>query len=193
MEKVYALILAGGRSERMGRDKALLRIEGETLLERSIRFWQDSRKAEHVLVAVGQPGHLEPLPEGVEAVYDVFKDRGPLAGILSAFRSTDADAIFVSAVDMPELRKEAILPVPPKNYGAAVYRKDGRAEPLFGVYRKSCADIAEKLLIAGRGKMSDLLESAGTKYHNVPAGCENIFRNLNYRADLREGLEKFED
>lgn len=187
MKKICALILAGGHSSRMGTDKALIKIGGETLLERSIRFWKDSGKVERVLAAVGQPGHLEPLPEDVEAVYDIFEDKGPLAGILSAFRSTDSEILFVSAVDMPALRKETILPIPPKDYSVAVYRKNGRAEPLFGVYRRNCADIAEKLLIAGKGKMSELLELAGTKYYDVPKGCEDIFINLNVPEDLRKG------
>ena len=53
-----ALILAGGRSRRMGRDKALIRWGNETLLERAVQFWQTSGRVDRVLVAEGTPGLL---------------------------------------------------------------------------------------------------------------------------------------
>ena len=139
-----ALILAGGRSSRMGTDKPLLKIGDETLLERAVRFWRESGRVSRILVANGQPGHLEPLPEGAEAVYDLEEGRGPMAGLIAAFRQTDADVLYVSAVDMPFLRKDAILPVPPGD--ACVYRCGGGLQPAFAVYRRSILPLAEKKL-----------------------------------------------
>lgn len=177
-----ALILAGGRSSRMGRDKALERLEGETMLERAVRFWRESGRVDAVLAAVGQPGHLEPLPQGVTAIPDLIEGRGPLAGIWSAFQSTRAELLYVSAVDMPNLTAEAILP-PPKG-DAAVYRRAGRPEPLFGVYRRSVAPVAERLLKNGVGKMSALLEAVDTEYHEIPPQQARLFDNLNTPRDL---------
>jgi len=195
-KKRCALVLAGGRSSRMGSDKALLRPggpNGETFLERAVRFWQESEVADRVLVAVGSPGHLEPLPKGAEAVYDLVKDQGPMSGLLSAFRQTDAELLYVSAVDMPNLRKEAILPVPPEDKDAIVYLLDGRPEPLFGVYRRSVSAAAEKLLLSGRGKMSLLLEEVRTEYREIPSHLEDIFFNVNTKEDLEKiiYLEKY--
>ena len=184
-----ALVLAGGRSSRMGSDKALLRPDGddgETFLERAVRFWKESGAVDRILVAVGQPGHLEPLPEGAEAVYDLLEDRGPMAGILSAFRQTDAELLYVSAVDMPNLQKEAILPIPSEDNDAAVYLLDGRPEPLFGIYRRTIRDAAENLLLSGRGKMSLLLDQVRTEYRRIPEGWEYIFWNVNTREDLHK-------
>ena len=173
----------------MGSDKALLRLggpNGETFLERAVRFWQESEVSDLVLVAVGSPGHLEPLPKGAEAVYDLVKDQGPMSGLLAAFRQTNADLLYVSAVDMPNLRREAILPVPPEDKDAIVYLLDGRPEPLFGVYRRSVSAAAEKLLLSGRGKMSLLLEQVRTEYREIPSHLEDIFFNVNTKEDLEK-------
>lgn len=180
--KRRALIMAGGYSSRMGADKALLTIDGETLLERSIRFWQESGRVNEVLVAVGQIGHLEPLPAGVRAVYDLAEGRGPMVGLLSAFQSTDSQVLYVSAVDMPNLRPEAILPEPAGD--AVVYRRNGRSEPLFGVYRHTLVPAAEKLLAQGNGRMSDLLRSVNTLYIDANADQESLFQNINTRQEL---------
>lgn len=191
MKKHYALILAGGRSRRMGCDKALFEIEGETMLERSVKFWKSTGLTDRILVAAGRPGHLEKLPEGAESVFDIMEDRGPLAGILSAFRQTDAELLYVSAVDMPALKKEAILPDPAEKGGdAAVWCNDGRPEPLFGVYRRSIADAAEKQLMEGNGKLSRLLDSVKTIYYNVPEDLKGVFRNINTEKDAEEYLKE---
>lgn len=233
-ERCYALILAGGRSRRMGRNKALLRLGGpkagagsentadgdrtaeaektdsaagdiadgaekangavgETLLERAVRFWKASQAAERVLIAAGQPDRLGELPEGAEAVYDLMEDRGPMAAVLSAFRQTDADLLYVSAVDMPCLTEEAIPPVPPEDRDASVYLLSGKPEPLFGVYRRSVMAEAEKLLRSGSGKMSLLLERVRTEYLSVPPQMESVFRNVNtWEEYLRISAEELE-
>lgn len=186
-----ALILAGGRSRRMGRDKAFFVLDGETMLERSVKFWKDSGVVSRILVAVGRPDHLEKLPEDAEPVFDILEDRGPLAGILSAFRQTDAELLYVSAVDMPSLKREAILPDPAlKGADASVWRKDGRPEPLFGVYRRSIAGAAERQLLSGNGKISVLLDSVNTVYYDVPESLKGVFRNINTEADAEEYLKE---
>lgn len=191
-ERRYALILAGGRSRRMGSNKALLRLEErtETLLERAVRFWRESGAAERIFVAAGQPGYLPDLPEGAEPVYDLMEDGGPMAGLLSAFRRTDAGLFYLSAVDMPYLCREAIPPVPPAECDASVYLLNGRPEPLFGIYRRSVADAAERLLFSGKGKMSLLLDAVHTEYLPVPEGMTHIFLNLNTREDFLRAAEQ---
>ena len=160
-EKVYALVLAGGRSSRMGADKALLNWGGETLLERAVRFWRESGRVERILVSVGPQAHFSAaqLPEGVQAVADLERGRGPMAGLAAAFACSDADVLCVSAVDMPNLTAETVLPVPKGD--AAAYRLNGRREPLFGVYRRSVLPAAQKLLAEGKGKMGLLLNTPG--------------------------------
>lgn len=181
-KRSFALVLAGGRSSRMGRDKALLDWGGETLLERAVGFWQRSGRVDGVLVAEGIPGRCSPLPPGARAVPDRVPGRGPMEGLVSALLASGAELLYVSAVDMPNLTEQAILP--PPEHDAAVYRRLGRSEPLFGVYRRSVLSAAEALLEQGRGRMTDLLEAVETDYYYTPPCLETVLQNLNTPADM---------
>lgn len=176
-----ALILAGGSSRRMGQDKALLPWGKETLLERAVRFWLQSGRVDRVLVAEGTPGRLFPLPMGAEPVADRVPGRGPMEGLVAGFQYSGAELLYVSAVDLPNLRPEAILP--PPEHDVSVYRRADRAEPLFGVYRASVVPAAQGLLDRGNGRMSDLLKAVRTDYYYTPPCLEGVLQNLNTPAD----------
>ncbi len=177
-----ALILAGGQSSRMGEDKALLNWGGETLLERAVRFWRTSGLVQQVWVAVGGEDHFSQLPEGALAVPDLQMGQGPMAGIVAGFHASGADVLYVSAVDMPNLSLEAVLPVP--EHDAAVYRRSGRREPLFAVYRRSVVPVAEGLLAAHCGKVGAMLDAVTTDYYYAPPCLESVFQNVNTPEDL---------
>lgn len=185
-DKTCALILAGGRSSRMGSDKPLLMLGGMTLLDRAARFWLAQERVGRVLAAVGSEDHLPELPAGVLPVYDLYPGCGPMAGLHAAFRQTDAELIYVSAVDMPYLTEAALLPAPKGD--AAVYLRDGRPEPLFGVYRRSCLPALTAALEQGRRKMSALLDELRTEYHELPESCTSALENLNTRRDYLRAL-----
>ena len=185
-ERVYALILCGGQSSRMGTDKAVLSLDGATLLERAAAFWAARPEVGAVLAAVGTPEHGLSLPAGVTPLYDVFPGSGPMAGLHAGFVGSDADMLYVSAVDMPFLAG-SILPPPPTG-DAAVFRKNGRPDPLFGVYRRSCLPALTAALEHGQRKMSVLLETLDTEYHELPEDASAVLENLNTRADYLRAL-----
>ncbi len=181
-----ALILAGGRSSRMGSDKPLLALDGRTLLQRAVSFWQAQEGIDAVLVAAGSPEHLPDLPEGAVPVFDLYPGCGPMAGLHAAFSRTDAEVLYVSAVDMPYLTADAVLPLPRGD--AAVYQKNGRPEPLFGVYRRSCLPALEASLAGGQRKMSALLDALDADYVNLPDAASGLLENLNTRVDYLRAL-----
>src|SRR5947209_3261783 len=92
------IILAGGRSRRMGRDKALLRIEGETLLERTVRV---TRALADEVIVVGRP-RLEG-PGGVLRLEDERPDSGPLGGLYTGLRHASNAVTIVVACDLPNV------------------------------------------------------------------------------------------
>jgi len=186
MAETCALILCGGRSSRMGADKAVMDWNGQTLLARAADFWRAQPGIDAVLAAVGKDDHLPDLPPDVIPVYDVYPGQGPMAGLHAAFTQTAAELLFVSAVDMPFLRSDALLSPPEGD--AAVYVKDGRPDPLFGVYRRRCLPALETALAAGRNKMSDLLASLDTAYIPLPPALASLLDNLNTPEDRLRAL-----
>lgn len=184
--RVCALILAGGRSSRMGSDKALLPLGGETLLARAADFWRGVSGIDGVIVSTGSEEHLPTLPAGVIGVPDLYPGCGPMAGLHAAFTLTDAEVLYVSAVDMPFLTPDALLPEPTGD--AAIYVNQNRPEPLFGAYRRSCLPSIEKALADGERKMRTLLDRVDTEYIPLPDTLREAVSNLNTRADVLRAL-----
>lgn len=94
------LVLSGGKSSRMGRDKALLQLDGQTLLERSKRLGE-ALGAQQVLVSRNEPGFIQ----------DLVHDAGPMAGIAAALPHCLTDWLLVLPVDMPLLTPAALKPL----------------------------------------------------------------------------------
>src|SRR5581483_8996521 len=97
--RVVGAVMAGGRSTRFGRDKALLELDGETLLSRTVRTL--SQATDEVLV-VGPPERAGQVA-GVTVLQDGLLGAGPLAGIATALSARPGDAVLAVAVDMPFL------------------------------------------------------------------------------------------
>ena len=186
--RVCALILCGGRSSRMGFDKAALPFYGQTLLERAADFWTAQPGVAAVLAAVGGPERALPVPAGVTPVYDAFPDAGPMAGLHAGLLQlgSDADALYVSAVDMPFLTPGLLPPLPEGD--ACVYVKDGRPEPLLGAYRRSCLPALESALRHGQRKMTALLDAVDTAYLPLPEALAAAAENLNTHADYLRAI-----
>src|SRR5512146_1814736 len=162
---VTAFILTGGRSERMGQDKASLRLpSGRTLLENALAV------AGAVAGQVGIVGSREKYAGYAwagEIVDDVFRDRGPLGGIHAALSTTTTEWNIILAVDLPgvtaallgwilKMAREASSQVTVASVG-------GGLQPLCGVYRKSFRDRAEKALKDGHNKVDGSFDRASLR------------------------------
>lgn len=153
---IICVILAGGASRRMGRDKAALPLGDGTFLSRLVSTYSPKFS---VYVSVGQSGKFPTC--GAGELVDVHPGCGPLAGLEAAFLQTDADAVFLTATDLPF----GALALAIKLCGllgdadaCVIRRKDGRMEPTFAVYRRSCLATLQANLEAGRRSIQALLE-----------------------------------
>ncbi len=146
---ITTVILTGGRSRRMGRDKGNLPVGEGTLLERMIGRWTGVFDAVAVSVGEGE----RPLPAGVTALLDRHPGAGPMAGLEAALAELETDAVFLTAVDMP-FGDAALARWMAERMGQAdvctIRRGGGRPEPLFALYRKSCLPAITRSLEAGR-------------------------------------------
>ncbi len=149
-EPFTGLVLAGGRSTRMGRDKALLRLpDGRTLLERAVAILREAGAGE-VIVSTGS-GRSYGMPGTCEVVDDL-PDKGPLAGLVAGFAIAADERIVVLAVDLPHITREFVidlLGLATAQRGIVPMRTD-LAEPLAAVYPRSAYESARVALRGGR-------------------------------------------
>jgi molybdenum cofactor guanylyltransferase len=180
---VSAFILAGGKSTRMGTDKAFLQFEGRTLLARALDL------ARSITPNVSIVGNREKFSAFGQVVDDIFRECGPLAGIHAALRHSTTEINLVLAVDMPFisvaflhylLRQARSAP----GVAVVVPRASGRRQPLCAMYRREFAAFAEPALRAGQNRIDRLFEEIPTRTIDESeldrAGFSpEIFRNLN--------------
>jgi molybdopterin-guanine dinucleotide biosynthesis protein A len=140
-----AVILAGGKSSRMGRDKAFLEIGGQTLLARQIEIVRAAGVTE--IFISGRDG-TDYSAFGCRILKDNFPDTGPLAGIEAALSAAANPLLLVLAVDLPEMSLELLRELSThcqKNAGA-VPCIGGEIEPLAAFYPQAAHFLAAALL-----------------------------------------------
>ena len=152
---IAAIILCGGRSTRMGRDKASLPIHGETMLSRVARLV--SAVADDVIV-VGRRD--QQFPHGVTVVNDPAEDLGPLAGLAAGLIASRSDLNIVVACDMPLINPTVLerLTTMIGDDDMCVAVIDGHPSVLCGVYRSTVGSVAQSLLDSGERRVMRLLD-----------------------------------
>lgn len=180
---MLTVILSGGASRRMGRDKVVLPARnGEALYKNLISRYSPLGD---VALSVDKAGKYELF--GAAELVDEYPGEGPLNGVVSAFSQTDADLIFLTAADMPCGSAEAVgmLCRLLGDADACIAGTEERPEPLMGVYRRSCLSAALECLASGERAMSALLRRISAKYAGELPGAETL-TNLNTPDDYRK-------
>jgi molybdopterin-guanine dinucleotide biosynthesis protein A len=194
---VAAFVLAGGKSTRMGSDKAFVRLDGRTLLACALDLARTVTGDVHIV------GSSEKFAAFAPVVEDIFRDCGPLGGIHAALRASSAELNLILAVDVPfvqpALLQYLVARARSSDAIATVPRADGGWQPLCAVYRREFADAAEKALRAGRYKIGAVFDDVNVQAIEeedlARAGfAPGLFRNLNTQDDLeaarREGVSR---
>jgi molybdopterin-guanine dinucleotide biosynthesis protein A len=189
-EDVTAFILAGGKSSRMGTDKAFLDFDGRTLLERTLEL------ARSVTADVRIVGDREKFAQFAPVVEDVFPGHGPLGGIHAALRSSSSDLNLMLAVDAPFISRALLQYLIREAHHApeatvVVPCCNKHRQPLCAIYRREFAEVAEEALIAGRNRIDVLFDMVKSRVIGEEelerAGFPTaLFCNLNTPADVAE-------
>lgn len=162
------VVLAGGRSSRMGRSKASLPWHGTTLLDRTVRIVH--RAVDGPVTVVRAPGQpLPTLPDDVEVVDDPQEGVGPLQGIAVGLAATQqrAELAFLCSTDLPLLHPAyvaAVLAAFDPATDAVVPHVHGHRQPLAAGYRTTLAATAARLLAEGSRKPAMLLDACRTRW-----------------------------
>ncbi len=162
LSAVSAIILAGGRSRRLGRDKAWLEIGGQTIIERVLARLRPL--FEEVMIVAPSSPPFQSL--GVRVVPDELPGKGPLGGLYSGLRASTKQWVFCCACDMPFLNKNLIaaLTAQANQADAVICRWEGRLQPLHGLYARTCLPTIRKNLENEQKRMIDILPALKVKY-----------------------------
>jgi molybdopterin-guanine dinucleotide biosynthesis protein A len=184
-------VLAGGRSRRMGQDKATLVVHGEALAVRAARILHEAG-ADDVVAIGGDPVALGPGGLGLAVVADRHPGEGPLGAILTGLAALPdvTDLLVVVACDLWRLEPEAITAVvdavvaaPPATVAALPRSPGGNGwEPLLGAYRRSAADPLEHAFRSGERAVHRAL--AGLEVAEVVLVEPAWLANANRPGDL---------
>ncbi len=163
MAEIAGVVLAGGRSSRMGAPKAALEWHGSTLLRRTTAML--ARVLDGPVLVVRAPSQALPaLPADVVIVDDPAESRGPLQGIaagLAAAAAVGAHTAFVCATDLPFLHPAFVghvLQALEDGDDVAVPHINGHHQPLAAAYRTAVAPVAAELLASGERRLATLFE-----------------------------------
>jgi len=192
ISNITGVILAGGKSSRMKRDKALLKFHDKPFIQ---LISETLHKVFENVIIISD--HVEQYKFLYLPIYqDVYKDCGPLAGIHSAFVHTQSNGIFISSVDLPLIDVSAIQYILNQkcNADAILFSLDGQIQPLFGLYYRACLLKIENQLKQKRYSVVEFLDKINTniillnsKQINISS---KILQNINSPEDYQSLLKK---
>jgi len=159
IENCTAVILAGGESRRMGRDKTQIKFQGQTLLDRAIANL--SPLFGGIVLSVRQPFLAIDLPQ----VIDAGEGRGPMMGLVAALEYARTDWVFAIGVDMPFVVPEVLREMAELRIGhdAVLAEIDGRLQPMPAFYAKeACLPAMQARIEQGRRSLMRLIPSLHT-------------------------------
>jgi len=186
---VAGFVLAGGRSSRMGKEKALLALDGETLLARGLR------QLGEVCAEVAIAGGTAELSRFGRLVSDEQTGQGPLSGILAALRSSACEWNLFCPVDVPFVPRcawERMIAVAADELHASadaiLARVCGQVQPLCGLYRRRLEPELRTQLNHGERKVTRAVTDSGTVVwvDFDEQGQAAWFRNLNTPEDYAQ-------
>ena len=186
MHNTPAVIFAGGKSSRMGRDKALLPYAGcKTLSEFQYK------KLQNYFTAVYLSSKTNKFDFDCEIIFDVEEKSSPLVALVSIFEQLDVERIFVLSVDAPlvdETVIEKLFESDDKRHDAIIAQSPQGLQPLCGIYHHSILPHAKRALKNDMYKLTKLLQVAHTL--TVSFDQELPFANINHKEEYERLLSR---
>jgi molybdopterin-guanine dinucleotide biosynthesis protein A len=187
--EVTGILLAGGKSRRMGEVKRHLVVGEQTLLERGLAVLRST--FQNVLVVIAQDS--SPLGVDARVVRDLVPDCGSLGGLYSGLMQATTPWVFVVACDMPFLNQAVIAQFTSRRTTTDIVmaKLDARLQPMHALYGKQCLPVLEQMVLARQLKIQEMVSQSSLRVCYVteadllsidPSG--RSFCNVNTLADL---------
>jgi len=187
------IILAGGKSSRMGEDKALLEYNGQNFIEKiadELSFFEEK------IIARGNNSALPRLEEASwKIIPDEYPEHGPIGGLHATLKQCESEAMFCVSCDVPlvkaclakkmcDIWEEVQINHEPFDAIIAV-TCDGKYHPLCGVYRKNLYKLMEENIMQDNNRMMAVFEKCRVKYLNLDAETSKQLINVNTRSEYK--------
>lgn len=187
---IVVAVLAGGKSRRMGRDKATIEVGGVSLLERVCRA---ASHAGLPVLVVGRDASSGSAAAQAQwrAVADDTPGSGPLGGLATALLHTNGSSVLLCAMDIPEIEPEAFrwlsrqaAAVDRQEWNGVVATWGGKLEPLFSVYHPSALPLVNQRMTGGLLSMRDLIEAGEFQLVELPKAHAGAVSDVDSPGDL---------
>ena len=186
--EITGIVLSGGKSRRMGKEKGLCHFRGKALISYAI----DTLKplcSRLIISANNKPNEYQLY--GFQVISDEIPETGPIGGLYSCLKQSQSVINLVISCDTPfvttEVYQELLNYI--GEYQAVVpVQEDGFLEPITAIYQRSCLPVILQQIEKGEYKMMDLLARLNTKFvhfdTNMSDSKPSLFHNLNSPEDL---------
>ena len=183
-DQITGIILAGGKSSRMGQDKGLMEYQGQKLIEYSIDVLRPV--CDELLISANQPGYEG---FGIPVVADHYEDCGPVGGLHASLRASKHEWNLVVGCDTPFLNKKLLylLLSNKEGYKAVIPNHSKGMEPLAALYHRDMAAFFEQKIATGDLKLHRIVLEQKVKLLDVSdllTEFPRLFENFNSPEDL---------
>jgi molybdopterin-guanine dinucleotide biosynthesis protein A len=191
IKNITAILLAGGKSSRMGTDKGLIELNGESFMARIIAVVEPF--VNKTMIVSNDPNHDV---FNRKRVSDIIPDAGPLAGIFSGLFYSESDINLVISCDVP-LINEAVLKALIDGYDPEMdviqLQSQGKTIPLIALYKKHSMHQCLASLKKGERRLTKVVEQLKTKTIILDATLDPFVRNINTVDELKEIRHEIKD
>lgn len=187
--KITSIILAGGKSSRMGEDKGFVHLKGKYMIQYVIDVARNI--SDNILII---SNNSEYRSFGYTVFSDIIRQCGPLGGIYTGLVHSQTESNLILCCDLPFITENAVKYIigKSKGYDVTVPVIDGKMEPLCALYQKRCSEKFKESLLRKELKISDVVKTLNTNMVDITSR-KNIgigaFRNINTPSDLLRAEE----
>ncbi|WP_438425864.1 molybdenum cofactor guanylyltransferase [Aquimarina macrocephali] len=182
-KNITGIILAGGKSSRMGREKGLILLDGKPFIQHGIDALQP---LVNTIIIVSSNSDYDVFE--VDRVEDIIVESGPLAGLHSGLMHSKTEHNLVISCDVPLITTEflkKLLYYKKEDYDIVQFEAEGKSTPLIALYKKRCADQCQELLANGERRLRKLVSAVKTKTITVLDKELVLVTNMNTVEDLK--------
>jgi molybdopterin-guanine dinucleotide biosynthesis protein A len=180
---ISAIILAGGKSSRMGSDKGLLELNGKKMIQHVIEIIQ---KITDDIIIVSNSSGYEQFTFPV--FKDIEKDKGPLGGIHTGLMKSSRDINIVVSCDAPFVSNSTLTQLLEASigYDITIPSYQGRLYPLIGIYNKACLPVIKRSIETNNLRVRSIFDQLKTNIIDCSDEDESHFTNINTPEELAQ-------